>query len=399
MAQIDIDGGVPATTLLSGITSGDTSFSLADSTGWMDGAGGDFYVVLDRGLSTEEVIQCASRAGSSVTVATSGRGADGTSAVAHDAGATIEHCVPALSLQESNTHANQTTGTPHGTAYLTTSNHASINHTAAMIGAGEVGNSELAASGLDISKFTTGTSDRDTTGNAATATTAAAWTTPRNITFTGDATGTLTGLDGSANGSVALTVGSATPEAHTHDGGDIDAGTITSLELATDSVGSDEIASGAVGTGEIANGAVIAAKAGFAWSTHSPAWGGTTLFTGNIINNYFRFVLLGDVVHYRGRFSLAGSADITGAIFSVDLPVDANTNYRGIGTARYYDSSGGSGNEHFVGVCSIVAADELRFYTSDAGTNGEAGGIVGASVPFNWASGDSVEWFITYEAA
>ena len=53
------------------------------------------------------------------------------------------------------------------------------------------------------------------TGNASTATTAttaAAWTTPRTITFTGDATGSVV-IDGSENETVAMTV---SPTGHTH---------------------------------------------------------------------------------------------------------------------------------------------------------------------------------------
>ncbi|MGL3999859.1 hypothetical protein ACR3LR_08570 [Pantoea eucalypti] len=44
-------------------------------------------------------------------------------------------------------------------------------------------------------------------GNALTVASAATWTTGRKFTFTGDATGSKTGVDGSADVSIALTLG------------------------------------------------------------------------------------------------------------------------------------------------------------------------------------------------
>lgn len=52
----------------------------------------------------------------------------------------------------------------------------------------------------------TGDVTGDLTGNADTATSAAAWTTARDLTFSGDATGTLSAVDGSATVDAALTV-------------------------------------------------------------------------------------------------------------------------------------------------------------------------------------------------
>lgn len=152
MAAIDINGGVPSTTLNGGITSGTTSITVADGTGYPDGTNGNFYIVVSIGLAAEETIECSARSGNVFTVAT--RGADGTSATGHATGASVDHVVPALTLQEANTHANQTTGTPHGSAYVTPS------------------------------------------GNVATAT---ALETGRTIQLTGDVTGTSGTFDGTAN--------------------------------------------------------------------------------------------------------------------------------------------------------------------------------------------------------
>lgn len=106
----DFYGAAVATTISSGISSGDTSFSLAATTGWPTGSAGDFFVVLDRGTANEEKIRCASRTSGTVTVQTSGRGSDGTSAVGHSSGATAEICLTALDLDEANYAVVQTVG-------------------------------------------------------------------------------------------------------------------------------------------------------------------------------------------------------------------------------------------------------------------------------------------------
>lgn len=83
----------------------------SDLTNWPTGTGGyPFYVVIDRGKSTEEKILCASRTGNVLTVydngITNGRAADGTSITAHTANAVIEHVFTATDADEANAHVN-----------------------------------------------------------------------------------------------------------------------------------------------------------------------------------------------------------------------------------------------------------------------------------------------------
>lgn len=166
MPQIDIEGGVPATALSGGITAGATSISVTDGTGYPTGAGGNFYIVIDRGLSSEEVIECSARSGNTLTAAT--RGADGTSATAHDSAAVVEHCVPASALQETNTHANQTTGTPHGSAYVVPSGNVAT--ATALETARTIGGVSFDGTGNINLPGVNQAGNQDTTGNAATAT-------------------------------------------------------------------------------------------------------------------------------------------------------------------------------------------------------------------------------------
>lgn len=104
-------------TLGLGGTSGDTTITCDDLTNWPTGSIGPFYVVIDRGLASEEKILCASRSGDILTVWTSGfssgRGADGTSPTAHNTNAVIEHVFTATDADEANAHVNDSTTDVH----------------------------------------------------------------------------------------------------------------------------------------------------------------------------------------------------------------------------------------------------------------------------------------------
>ena len=108
-ARIEHAGGAVATTLSSGIGSGDSSLALVASTGWPTGGTGPFYIVVDPGTSAEEKILATARSSLSLTGLT--RGVDGTSAAAHAAGATIQHIFTATEADEANQIVKATLGT------------------------------------------------------------------------------------------------------------------------------------------------------------------------------------------------------------------------------------------------------------------------------------------------
>lgn len=204
MAAIDIDGGVPATTLNGAITSGATSFTVADGGAYPDGTNGNFYVVIGLGTASEEVIECSARSVNTLTAAT--RGADGTSAASHDNGASVQHVVPALALQEANTHANQTTGTPHGSAYVTpTGNVATataLENERSIILSGDVSGTSSLFDGTANATITTTLADPisvDTSGNAATASALESPVTIGGISFDGSGSINLPGVNTTGN--------------------------------------------------------------------------------------------------------------------------------------------------------------------------------------------------------
>ena len=124
-------GGAKPTTLtvnLGGSTA-DLAIAGTNFSNYPDGSVGPFYIVIDRGQVSEEKILCASRSGNVITVyntgLTNGRGNDGTSVVAHSAGATVEHVFTSVDADESNSHVNNSTSA-HG---LTIANVVTINGT------------------------------------------------------------------------------------------------------------------------------------------------------------------------------------------------------------------------------------------------------------------------------
>lgn len=80
-------GNQLGTTLNAGISSSASSITLVDATGFSTDGG---YIIIDENITgKEEIVYVTGVAGSTLTVATDGRGRCGTSATSHDAGATV----------------------------------------------------------------------------------------------------------------------------------------------------------------------------------------------------------------------------------------------------------------------------------------------------------------------
>jgi hypothetical protein len=101
-------------TLSSGITSSDTTMTVGSGANLMGGktpvVGETYTVVIDPDTALEEIVDVSNYAsGNTLTIA---RGIDGSTGVAHSAGAIVRHMVIGRDLSEANTHIEATTG--HG---------------------------------------------------------------------------------------------------------------------------------------------------------------------------------------------------------------------------------------------------------------------------------------------
>lgn len=120
MARRSYSGNAPATTLNGGINASTLSIVVTSATGYpAGGASGPFFIVIDRGLTSEEKVLCDSVSGATFTVNAAGRGADGTTGASHVSGAIVEHCITKTDADEANAHVNDATTDAH-TQYIKT---------------------------------------------------------------------------------------------------------------------------------------------------------------------------------------------------------------------------------------------------------------------------------------
>jgi hypothetical protein len=98
-------GAAAQTTISNALGSGDTSITIAATTGWPSAAGVPFFVVISPGTAVEE--KClATISGSTLTLT---RAQDDTSAQSHSSGATIYHVYSADDADEANLLASTLT--------------------------------------------------------------------------------------------------------------------------------------------------------------------------------------------------------------------------------------------------------------------------------------------------
>lgn len=110
MARREYTSGRP-TTLAAAFDIGAATFTIADdgsAATWPTSADYDFFVTIDAGTAQEERVLCSGRASRVVTVATSGRGADGTTESNHLSGATVWPSWSATDAAEANIHVEST---------------------------------------------------------------------------------------------------------------------------------------------------------------------------------------------------------------------------------------------------------------------------------------------------
>lgn len=233
MAKKTYSGGVPATQLSGSLSAAATSFTVSSATGYPSGSGGPFVVCVDRGTASEEKILISSVASTTFTVASGGRGYDGTSATTHSAAATVEHVLDAETVAEANDHVNTTSRDDH-TQYLNNARHD--------VTARHAFGAALGTPGAPAS-----------VGTTASAGTGAVPARADHVHVLGADSVTTTAIAASAITTAKFAAGAVDSAALASDA-------VTSAKIAADAVGSSEIATGAVGSAELAANAVIAGK-------------------------------------------------------------------------------------------------------------------------------------------
>lgn len=242
----DYAGGAADTTLNGDISNSATSITIVGSTGWPSGANGPFAIVIDAGTAAEEKVLIQSRTSTTLTVATGGRGYDGTTAAAHSNGASVKHCMTATDFDEAN----------YWVAELATA-------------ATAANDLIIADADNSLSRIAKGSNSRvlavDSGGSLGYTTVTSAMITDGTIVAGDIADGAITSakiLDGTivagdlADGAVT----SAKILDGTISTGDIADSAITSAKIADGTIVAGDLADDAVTTAKIASGAVTSAK-------------------------------------------------------------------------------------------------------------------------------------------
>ena len=300
------------TTLSAALTSAGTTATVVSGTSLLGGAtisaGETFTVVIDPDTALEEIVDVTAVSTNTLTIT---RGIDGSSGVAHSAGAVVRHMAIGRDYREANQHIENTT-TAHG---LTLANvvkttdsgtvtstmiadgtivNADINASAAIADtklatistAGKVSNSATTATSSNTNSaivardssgnFSAGTitanltgnvtgnvsgSAGSATGNAATAT---ALQTARNFQLTGDVEASAVSFDGTGNVSLTTSIGTgAIVNADINASAAIDKTKISGTAITAADSGT--VTSTMIADGTIVNGD-ISASAGIAYS-------------------------------------------------------------------------------------------------------------------------------------
>jgi hypothetical protein len=250
------------TTLSGALTSSGTSATVVSGTSLLGGvtvsAGEIFTVVIDPDTALEEIVDVSAVSTNTLTIV---RGRDGSSGVAHSAGAVVRHMAIGRDYREANEHIENTT-TAHG---LTIADVATTTNTKTLT------NKTISAADNTLTGVATLTGTQTLTNKTLTSPT---------ITGTGAIAGTFTGnLTGNVTGNVSGTAGSATGNAATATAlqtarnfqltGDVEASAVS-----FDGTGNVSLTT-VIGTGAIVN-ADVNASAAIAYSKLA--------LTGGIVN-------------------------------------------------------------------------------------------------------------------
>jgi hypothetical protein len=195
------------TTLSGALTSSATTTTVVSGSALAGGvtisAGELFTVVIDPDTALEEIVDVSAISTNTLTIV---RGIDGSTGVAHSAGAVVRHMAIGRDYREANTHIEATTGHGATGAVVGTTNTQTLTNktltSPTITGTGAIAGTFTGNLTGNVTGNVSGTSG-STTGNAATAT---ALATGRTISLTGDVTGTTGTFDGTGNATMTATI-------------------------------------------------------------------------------------------------------------------------------------------------------------------------------------------------
>jgi hypothetical protein len=212
-----------------------------------------FTVVIDPDTALEEIVDVVYPSNPDSTTITIVRAVDGTSAIAHSAGAKVRHMASGRDFREANAHIKNITD-PHGLTIadvITTTNTKTLTNktltSPTITGTGAIAGTFTGNLTGNVTGNVSGTAG-STTGNAATAT---ALATGRTFQLTGDVEASGVTFDGTGNVSLTTVIGT---------GAIVNADINASAAIAATKISGTAVTqadSGTVTSAMIANGAIV----------------------------------------------------------------------------------------------------------------------------------------------
>lgn len=394
----DYAGAAKQARLTADFTGTDITAACDDLSDWPDGgANGKFFVTFENNEVGEERTLAASRSGNTLTFSGLGdRGLEGTAAILHPTGTTVQHTFSATEAEEANQHIFNTALDQH-TQYLNVARHDITGRHA--FGAA------LGTPGTPVQLTP------DTAGAAGTGVAPAREDHRHNIQAATAVTSGLANAEG-----VSTSFARAD---HTHDQAALSVSTaelvdlgVTEGKLANLSVTSGKLAALAVTAGKIAAGAINAANLILdatitlaKLANEDPVDLDASVTFVNPSANYVqgtggyktaRLFRIGKLRVMFAAFQLGTGGNIaSGGDIEISLPDANNANFRGFCAARARISGGASSNETWsgTGVIATSATAATNFATAGSTLNWNA------TNPFNWDDADSFDAILIWVAS
>ncbi len=131
-----------------------------------------------------------------------------------------------------------------------------------------------------------------------------------------------------------------------------------------------------------------------AWTAYTPTLTASTTNPTNWTQTGY-YCRVGKLVHVKGTLTAGGSMTKGSGTYRIALPVNANTTLTNAiveGTFYLYDASG-AGRSDVVGYLANTAYVQMLYAA------GGAPAVIADTVPWTWATTDSIQFAFTYEAA
>ena len=125
-----------------------------------------------------------------------------------------------------------------------------------------------------------------------------------------------------------------------------------------------------------------------AWTDYSSSVTFTN-FTKGSATVATKYLVIGNMVVFRGRVTLSGSTMGTDPQVSIPFPPASGATDTSFGSGIIVDA----GTRAYAISCGINGSGRLNFITADA----SGGGTIAATTPFTWANNDVFAWTIIYE--